>query len=156
MIIYDRCTFCQFLYLVSWSFLVATKIWHVNVHILFLFCDLFILLVFGSPFMWLLVDFQVNVWPGVLLQLITDVNIAVAVEVIQAIGNLARGLRTHFSAGSRFLLPVLLVSSVSLHLSMFHVKSWIIVFCLPMFLCSNRFCLPCSNKTATHVEAFHI
>lgn len=45
------------------------------------------------------------------LQLITDVNIAVAVEAIQAIGNLARGLRTHFSGSSRFLLPVLLVSS---------------------------------------------
>jgi hypothetical protein len=46
------------------------------------------------------------------LQLITDVNIAVAVEAIQAIGNLARGLRTHFSASSRFLLPVLLVSTI--------------------------------------------
>lgn len=44
------------------------------------------------------------------LQLITDVNIAVAVEAVQAIGNLARGLRTHFSGSSRFLLPVLLVS----------------------------------------------
>nr|GMD09039.1 Protein MOR1 [Ipomoea batatas] len=43
-----------------------------------------------------------------LKKLITDVNIAVAVEAIQAIGNLARGLRTHFTAGSRFLLPVLL------------------------------------------------
>ncbi|KAF6163137.1 hypothetical protein GIB67_025001 [Kingdonia uniflora] len=42
------------------------------------------------------------------LQLITDVNIAVAVEAIQAIGNLARGLRNNFSGGSRFLLPVLL------------------------------------------------
>ncbi|XP_010518980.1 PREDICTED: protein MOR1 [Tarenaya hassleriana] len=41
-------------------------------------------------------------------KLITDVNLAVAVEAIQAIGNLARGLRTHFSASSRFLLPVLL------------------------------------------------
>ncbi|KAH8518115.1 hypothetical protein H0E87_000076, partial [Populus deltoides] len=30
------------------------------------------------------------------------------VEAIQAIGNLARGLRTHFSGSSRFLLPVLL------------------------------------------------
>lgn len=37
-------------------------------------------------------------------------NIAVAVEAIQALGNLARGLRTHFSGSSRFLLPVLLVS----------------------------------------------
>ncbi|KAL5568082.1 hypothetical protein UlMin_024657 [Ulmus minor] len=43
-----------------------------------------------------------------LKKLITDVNIAVAVEAIQAIGNLARGLRTNFSASSRFLLPVLL------------------------------------------------
>ncbi|XP_050225850.1 protein MOR1 isoform X2 [Mercurialis annua] len=43
-----------------------------------------------------------------LKKLITDVNIAVAVEAIQAIGNLARGLRTHFSASSRFLLPILL------------------------------------------------
>lgn len=46
------------------------------------------------------------------MQLITDVNIAVAVEAIQAIGNLARGLRTHFSGSSRFLLPVLLVSKL--------------------------------------------
>ncbi|KAI3466656.1 hypothetical protein Pfo_023319, partial [Paulownia fortunei] len=43
-----------------------------------------------------------------LKKLITDVNIAVAVEAIQALGNLARGLRTHFSGNSRFLLPVLL------------------------------------------------
>lgn len=43
------------------------------------------------------------------LQLITDVNIAVAVEAIQALGNLASGLRTNFSSSSRFLLPVLLV-----------------------------------------------
>ncbi|CAA7020371.1 unnamed protein product [Microthlaspi erraticum] len=44
----------------------------------------------------------------ILKKLITDVNLAVAVEAIQAIGNLARGLRTHFSASSRFMLPVLL------------------------------------------------
>ncbi|XP_058078323.1 protein MOR1 isoform X2 [Magnolia sinica] len=43
-----------------------------------------------------------------LKKLITDVNIAVAGEAIQAIGNLARGLRNHFSGSSRFLLPVLL------------------------------------------------
>ncbi|XP_039052270.1 protein MOR1-like isoform X2 [Hibiscus syriacus] len=43
-----------------------------------------------------------------LKKLVTDVNIAVAVESIQAIGNLAQGLRTHFSGSSRFLLPVLL------------------------------------------------
>ncbi|KAK1581520.1 hypothetical protein Q3G72_006760 [Acer saccharum] len=43
-----------------------------------------------------------------LKKLITDVIIVVAVEAIQAIGNLARGLRTHFSVGSSFLLPVLL------------------------------------------------
>lgn len=44
------------------------------------------------------------------LQLITNVNIAVVVEVVQALGNLASGLRTNFSASSRFVLPVLLVS----------------------------------------------
>ncbi|OVA00544.1 HEAT [Macleaya cordata] len=43
-----------------------------------------------------------------LKKLITDVNIAVAVEAIQAIGNLASGLRNHFSGSSRFVLPVLL------------------------------------------------
>ncbi|KAG6594399.1 Protein MOR1, partial [Cucurbita argyrosperma subsp. sororia] len=43
-----------------------------------------------------------------LKKLITDVNIAVAVEAIQAIGNISRGLRANFSASSRFLLPVLL------------------------------------------------
>ncbi|XP_022977426.1 protein MOR1-like [Cucurbita maxima] len=43
-----------------------------------------------------------------LKKLITDVNIAVAVESIQAIGNLCRGLRANFSGSSRFLLPVLL------------------------------------------------
>lgn len=37
-------------------------------------------------------------------------NVAVAVEAIQAIGNLAGGLRNHFSGNSRLLLPVLLVS----------------------------------------------
>lgn len=44
------------------------------------------------------------------LQLITDVNIAVATEAIQAIGNLAKGLRNHFAGNSRLVLPVLLVS----------------------------------------------
>ncbi|GER36495.1 microtubule organiziation 1 family protein [Striga asiatica] len=43
-----------------------------------------------------------------LKKLITDVNIAVAVEAVQALANLAKGLRTHFSASSRFVLPVLL------------------------------------------------
>ncbi|KAJ9565978.1 hypothetical protein OSB04_001944 [Centaurea solstitialis] len=43
-----------------------------------------------------------------LKKLITDVNIAVAVEAVQAIGNLARGLRTHFSASARFILPALI------------------------------------------------
>ncbi|XP_022036003.1 protein MOR1 [Helianthus annuus] len=43
-----------------------------------------------------------------LKKLITDVNIAVAVEAVQAIGNLATGLRTNFSASSRFILPALL------------------------------------------------
>ncbi|XP_077214159.1 protein MOR1-like [Tasmannia lanceolata] len=43
-----------------------------------------------------------------LKKLITDVNIAVSVEAIQAIGNLARGLRNNFSGNSRSLLPILL------------------------------------------------
>nr|GEV43137.1 protein MOR1 [Tanacetum cinerariifolium] len=43
-----------------------------------------------------------------LKKLITDVNIAVGVEAVQALGNLALGLRTNFSASSRFILPVLL------------------------------------------------
>lgn len=43
-------------------------------------------------------------------QLITDVHVEVSVEAIKAIGNLADGLRIHFSESSRFLLPVLLVS----------------------------------------------
>uniref|UniRef100_A0A0E0C9H3 Protein MOR1 n=2 Tax=Oryza TaxID=4527 RepID=A0A0E0C9H3_9ORYZ len=43
-----------------------------------------------------------------LKKLITDVNLAVSVEATQAIGNLAKGLRTHFSGNSRVLLPVLL------------------------------------------------
>ncbi|CAO2823819.1 unnamed protein product [Amaranthus hypochondriacus] len=43
-----------------------------------------------------------------LKKLVTDVNLAVSVEAIQAIGNLARGLRAHFSGSSRFLLPILL------------------------------------------------
>ncbi|KAF6161892.1 hypothetical protein GIB67_020990 [Kingdonia uniflora] len=48
-----------------------------------------------------------------LKKLITNVNIAIAVEAIQAIDNLARGLRNNFSGGSRFLLPVLLVSMMT-------------------------------------------
>ncbi|CAO1946382.1 unnamed protein product [Urochloa humidicola] len=43
-----------------------------------------------------------------LKKLITDVNLAVSVEATQAIGNLARGLRAHFSGNSRMVLPVLL------------------------------------------------
>ncbi|XP_020588721.1 protein MOR1 isoform X3 [Phalaenopsis equestris] len=43
-----------------------------------------------------------------LKKLVTDVNLAVSVEAIQAIGNLARGLRTHFAGSSRILLPILL------------------------------------------------
>ncbi|XP_062224549.1 protein MOR1-like [Phragmites australis] len=43
-----------------------------------------------------------------LKKLVTDVNLAVSVEATQAIGNLASGLRTHFSGNSRMLLPVLL------------------------------------------------
>nr|CAB3474615.1 unnamed protein product [Digitaria exilis] len=43
-----------------------------------------------------------------LKKLITDVNLAVAVEATQAIGNLAGGLRANFSGNARMLLPVLL------------------------------------------------
>ncbi|XP_074562334.1 protein MOR1-like, partial [Curcuma longa] len=43
-----------------------------------------------------------------LKKLVTDVNLVVSVEAIQAIGNLAKGLRNHFAASSRFLLPILL------------------------------------------------
>lgn len=43
-----------------------------------------------------------------LKKLITDVNLAVGVEAVQATGNLARGLRKDFSGGSRVLLPILL------------------------------------------------
>ncbi|KAJ0975551.1 hypothetical protein J5N97_017516 [Dioscorea zingiberensis] len=43
-----------------------------------------------------------------LKKLATDVNLAVSVEAVQAIGNLARGLRNHFSGSSRILLPTLL------------------------------------------------
>ncbi|XVE97195.1 hypothetical protein REPUB_Repub03eG0000300 [Reevesia pubescens] len=43
------------------------------------------------------------------LSLVTDLHMAVAVEAIQAIGNLARGLRTHFSGSLHFLLLILLV-----------------------------------------------
>lgn len=48
-------------------------------------------------------------------QLVTDVNIAVAVEAVQAIGNLANGLRKDFTSGSKLLLPVLLVSLSGFH-----------------------------------------
>ncbi len=72
--------------------------------------------------------------PSILLaQLVGDVNLAVAVEAVQAIGNLASGLRKDFTAGARLLLPVLLVS--------FHPRSlnWttlLIVFLLmPKFSC---------------------
>ncbi|XVF03497.1 hypothetical protein REPUB_Repub04eG0266100 [Reevesia pubescens] len=37
-------------------------------------------------------------------ELFTDVNMAVAVEAIQAIGNLAWGLQTHFSGSSHFFV----------------------------------------------------
>ncbi|XP_042428595.1 protein MOR1-like [Zingiber officinale] len=43
-----------------------------------------------------------------LKKLVTDVNLTVSVEAIQAIGNLAKGLRNHFAASSRYLLPILL------------------------------------------------
>lgn len=69
-------------------------------------------------------------------QLVTDVNIAVAAEVIQAIGNLARGLRAHFAGSSRFLLPVLLVryhnslGKVNVCVASFFVYFWCYI-CFP-------------------------
>lgn len=57
-----------------------------------------------------------------------DVNLAVAVEAIQAIGNLARGLRTHFSASSRFMLPVLLVSLVASSIQNYYYRKMHPVF----------------------------
>ena len=44
----------------------------------------------------------------VLKKLITDVNIPVATEAIQAVGNLARGLRRDYAVGSRMLLGTML------------------------------------------------
>ncbi|CAN4084015.1 unnamed protein product [Withania somnifera] len=58
-----------------------------------------------------------------LKKLITDVNIAVAVEAIQAVGNLARGLRTHFSGGSRFMLPILLCDLSTLNWVTFCIET---------------------------------
>jgi hypothetical protein len=55
-------------------------------------------------------------WWCFVLQLITDVNLAVSVEATQAIGNLARGLRAHFSGNARMLLSVLLVRTTILFL----------------------------------------
>lgn len=66
------------------------------------------------------------------LQLATDINLAVSVEAIQAIGNLARGLRNHFAASSRFLLPVLLVSNIEL-LYHFFILHYFLVFLFPIF-----------------------
>ncbi|XP_078437424.1 ARM repeat superfamily protein [Wolffia australiana] len=43
-----------------------------------------------------------------LKKLVTDINIAVSAEAVLAVGNLARGLRNHFSGSARFLLPTLL------------------------------------------------
>lgn len=72
-------------------------------------------------------SFNINMFYHVMsLQLVTDVNLAVSVEAIQAIGNLARGLRAHFSGSSRFLLPILLVSY---HIASFG-KIWLFLFFL--------------------------
>jgi len=78
------------------------------------------------------------------LQLISDVNIAVAVEAVQAIGNLSRGLRTHFSASSRFLLPVLLVISSILQ-TMY--KGFINLIVLTII---------CYVQVKVHVYSFHL
>lgn len=79
-------------------------------------------LVFGCQFKnFIYVVIMISFWS---LQLITDVNIAVAVEAIQATGNLASGLRTHFSGNSRFLLPVLLVSIDTNLTLIFSLHNW--------------------------------
>ncbi|KAL1818494.1 hypothetical protein ACET3Z_013363 [Daucus carota] len=44
-------------------------------------------------------------------KLIIDVNVAVVVQAIQAIGNLARELRTNFCENSKYVLPVRLEKS---------------------------------------------
>lgn len=58
------------------------------------------------------------------MQLVTDVNLAVSVEAIQAIGNLAKGLRSHFGSNSRFILPVLLVRTPFLEISL-EMNVWV-------------------------------
>jgi hypothetical protein len=73
-------------------------------------------------------------------QLITDVNIAVAAEAVQAIGNLARGLRKDFSGGSRLLLPALLVSYfVSLCSGLLFLPALVVSY--SVYLCSVLFCM---------------
>ena len=64
------------------------------------------------------------------LQLVTDVNMAVSVEAIQAIGNLAQGLRTLSNGSSRFLLPILLVSAIQLAPSFLFLKLGLLLFLL--------------------------
>lgn len=63
-------------------------------------------------------------------QLVSDVNIAVAVEAVQAIGNLASGLRKDFNSGSKLLLPVLLVYSACLQ-----VFFWLFAFVFLSSIC---------------------
>ena len=64
------------------------------------------------------------------LQLVTDVNMDVSVEAIQAIGNLAQGLRTHISGSWRILLPILLVSAIQLVPSFLFLKLGLRLFLL--------------------------
>ena len=64
------------------------------------------------------------------LQLVTDVNMDFSVEAIQAIGNLAQGLRTHISGSWRILLPILLVSAIQLVPSFLFLKLGLLLFLL--------------------------
>ena len=71
------------------------------------------------------------------LQLITDVNLAVSVEATQAIGNLARGLRAHFSGNARMLLPVLLVRNIIFSLTV-HCHSIVLLFLIRCVFLNNK------------------
>lgn len=99
------------------------------------------------------------------LQLITDVNIAVAVEAIQAIGNISRGLRANFSASSRFLLPVLLVCIlVQLFLQLivkkisikifFAVNVWMMLYCYFVFMVLVSISIIVSNEDSHFTSWF--
>ncbi|XVE94328.1 hypothetical protein REPUB_Repub01dG0271800 [Reevesia pubescens] len=63
-------------------------------------------------YIWVLMEKHSWLHVGFIFFSILITNLNMAVEAIQAIGNLARGLRTHFSGSSHFLLPILLVEGL--------------------------------------------